>query len=108
MQVILSPEVQTNSVLLSLVATANAMLEVLVEPATIPVSANWDMTVDPNLRPILRLTLKNCGSGETSILVADFQDLTKLRERCRRACNEFFAITGRPAAKTDGAVGKRS
>jgi hypothetical protein len=89
MQIILNPELQANSILLSLIAAANAILETLFEHFPVPVTAEWDMTVNNNLRPILRLRLKNCGSGEASILVADFHDLRTLRERCRRAYEEF-------------------
>lgn len=98
MQVSLSPDIQSNPILLLLVASANSVFESELGNASSAVSAEWSLIVDSNLRPHLRLNMRNHGKCEGTFIITDLHDLSIIRERFRHWCAELLPLHRRPVS----------
>jgi hypothetical protein len=96
MNVELSPEIQSNSILLMLVASANTVFESELGQASDAVSARWSLFTDSDLRPYLRLHMRNHGKCDGDFVIADLHDVNLIRTRFRSWCAELLRAVRNP------------
>jgi hypothetical protein len=89
MKVRISEDIQANAIWLSMVATANGMIETEMGERGDKVSVEWMMFVDDALRPRFKVQMHQGDPAQISILFADFQSATELRRQIFGLCEKF-------------------